>query len=255
MHGAYQLAAEQLAQMGFGQGDMISLQQVEALRLAPPNMDWRKKARPKSASYMRPRCRLTPDGGGGAPLTRPTSAPVGRRPAPKTERWRESGLTRWPKESAKTHHRSDPSDGDPLKRGPAKQPHCTGELWTRSLRRPGLEIQDPTFQDAAQRGVREMHEEWQEPRPMPAFPSRRPHSARAGSSQRGICRTGPAVPYSGSTAIGEASLPRKHNVKDWIERPVATGTMSLTHHAGQRYTWDQKPRPLEWKEYLKSMDQ
>jgi len=249
----YRLAAEQLGLHSPGMGQPISLRMIENLRAACERhrqtangtsvLDAWKKDRPKSARYMRPKCRATPDGGGGAPLQRPTSAPSGRHRA-KTERWRESGMTRWPKESDKIHHTSDPSDGDPLRRGCPKQPDWTGELWTRSLRRPGVEIQDAAYYDVAQRGMRELHEEWQEPAPSP----RRPLSARAGYSPRGL------VPYSGSTAIGRAALPRRYNPREWVERPVATGKMSLNHFDGQRYKFSQEGRGLEWDEYLRMVN-
>jgi len=239
-----------------GQGDPFSEHAVESLRqayeraMAGPDasvLDWRTRGRPKSASYMRPRSRQTPTGGGGAPMMRPSSAPAGRQP-PKTERWRESGIRRWPKESHKIHHASDTSEGDPLRRGQPNQPNWNGELWIRSLRRPGIEIQDPSYHDVAPRGMRELHEEWQSARPhMPSTP-RRPHSARAGYGPRS------PIPYSGSTAIGKAALPRKHDMKNWVERPVATGTMSLTHHGGKRYTFNQQGRGLEWEDYLRTVN-
>lgn len=253
---AYAMAADYLGLSTPGhpsgpmQNDKISLHAVEALRqMIDPSRsgrgssqvtDWRSTpSRPRSARYMRPRCRLTPEGAGGAPLQRPTSAPAGRAP-PKTERWRESGLTRWPKESDKTNHSSDPSDGDPLRRGVPEQPGWQGELWIRSLRRPGLEIQDPAYHDVAQRGMRELHEEWQAPR--------RPMSARMG-------RARPTVPYGGKTTTGQVALPRQNKPKAWVERPVATGKMALSHLNGQRYTFSQEPRPLEWEDYLRTINQ
>jgi len=248
---SYQLAADYLGLSNPGQNDRVSLHAVEALRqmydeashagCGPLLQDWRHPPRPKSARYMRPSHRFTPSGGGGAPLQRPSSAHSGRRP-PKTERWRESGATRWPKESSKTRHSSDPSDGDPLRRGNPEQPNWTGELWIRSLRRPGMEIQDPAYHDVAQRGMRELHEEWQG-RPAP----RRPQSARARPSRV-------KVPYGGSTAVGEVALPRKHDVKDWVERPVSTGKMSLKHFGGQRYTFNQEPRYLVWEEFTTTIN-
>lgn len=254
----YPFTSDDFGESGYGQGEPISLHAVETLHQALQRAqsgrstsvrDWRKAARPKSASYMRPSSRVTPTGGGGAPLNRPSSAPAGRQP-PKTERWRESGMTRWPRQSDKMHHASDTSDGDPLRRGPAEQPGWTGELWIRSLRRPGVEIQDPQYHDVAQRGMREMHEEWQAPGPMP--PSRRrPHSARGGYSL--TARGNGQVPYSGSTAIGKVALPRKHDMKNWVERPVATGKMALTHLAGQRYGFSQATRGLIWEEYLRDV--
>jgi len=233
------------------QNDHINMAAVEALRQMyeisrSGARDWHNP-RPKSARYMAPRCRMTPDGGGGAPLQRPCSAPAGRRPA-KTERWRESGMRRWPKESDKTQHTSDPSDGDPLRRRPVEpQPNWTGELWTRSLRRPGMEIQDPAYHDVGQRGIREIQEEWQAPRPQP----KRPQSAREGNS---FARSAMRAPYGGSTATGKVALPRRHNMQAWVERPVATGKMSLKHHHGARYTFSQEPRGLEWNEYVKNLN-
>lgn len=230
------------------QSDQISLHAVEALRQmcensragqGPSSSDWRS-TRPKSARYMRPRCRVTPDGGGGAPLQRPASAPSTRRP-PKTERWRESGLSRWPKESDKVKYANDPSDGDPLRRTLPKQPRWEGELWTRSLRRPGVQIQDPAFHDVAQRGMRELHEEWQAA-PMP----NRPQSAR-------IDKTRPKLPYGGSTTTGKVAIPRRHNQEAWIEKPVSTGKMALSHFQGQRYAFRQEPRHLDWDEYQNVM--
>lgn len=232
------------------QADKISMHAVEALfgmtdlarsaRGSSQVTDWRSTpSRPRSARYMRPRCRVTPEGAGGAPLQRPTSAPAGRVP-PKTERWRESGMTRWPKESDKTNHPSDRSDGDPFRRGIPEQPCWQGELWIRSLRRPGVEIQDPAFHDVGQRGMREIHEEWQTPR--------RPMSARMGRGR-------PAVPYGGKTTTGSAALPRQNRPKEWVERPVAAGKMALSHLNGQRYTFSQEPRPLEWEDYLKTINQ
>lgn len=251
---AYRLCADYLGlQTPYPGQSGFSLQSVEALRRmyenarsgrGPTLEDWRHPPRPRSARYMRPRCRVTPDGGGGAPLQRPSSAPAGRRP-PKTERWREAGMTRWPKESDKKHHASDPSDGDPLRRGVPEQPNWTGELWIRSLRRPGMEIQDPSFHDVAQRGMRELHEEWQGTQ-RPQSP-RRPQSARAGSSR-------PPVPYGGSTTVGKVAIPRKHNMQAWVERPVSTGKMSLKHFGGQRYTFSQEPRFINWEEYVQTIN-
>jgi len=239
-----------------GRNESFGINQVEALREAieqaraargPALVDWRSKAvRPGSARYMRPRCRVTPDGAGGAPLVRPSSAPSTRRPGPpKTERWRESGLRRWPKESEKIQHPSDPSDGDGLRRGHPEQPNWNGELWIRSLRRDGIQIQDPSYHDMAQRGVRELQEEWQAPCARPQL--RRPHSARAGYSRQ-------QVPYGGSTSGPKVALRHRHDVKDWIERPVATGKMSLKHMNGQRYVMSQEPRYLQWEEYIRSVN-
>jgi len=269
----YRLAADfiglQTPQNGMSQLD--DMNSVEVLRnmyeysrsgLGPNLLDWRKPARPKSASYMRPKCRMTPDGAGGAPLQQPAiAASLNRQSPPKTERWRESGLTRWPKEAEKKVHPTDPSDGDPLRRGEPEQPGWTGELWIRSLRRPGLEIQDPAYHDVAQRGMRELHEQWKDTAPRRPHSARagsgRPHSARAGSGNgpsTGHPLTNQKVPYGGSTAIGAMATPRRHNEKAWVERPVAVGKMALAHHGGQRYAFNQECRYLEWKDYEQNIN-
>lgn len=193
----------------------------------------------KGARYMAPRCRVTPDGAGGAPLSRPSSAPIGGRGrVSKTERWREAGLQRWPKEFDKVQQMSDPSDGDPLRRKGSEQPTWCQELWIRSLRRPGLEIQDLVYDDAGQRGVRELHEEWTRMRPV---------------SARSIQET--VVPYSGSTSRAHAAMPQKKNARAWVERPVSTGKVSLQHMGGKRYAFNKEPRYLEWNEYLQLVNQ
>lgn len=230
-------------------GNYIDQLAADYLSYAPgyPVTDWRKPPRPKSARFMRPRCRVTPDGSGGAPLTRPSSAPAGRRPA-KTERYRESGQRRWPTEAKKIRPTVETSDGDPLRRYlPNNQPEWTGELWRRTLRRPGLEIQDPSYHWVAQRGIRDIHEEWQQPRPPQ---KRRPHSARAGSSSRN------AMPYAGGTANWKVALPKsaRKESTELLDKPLSTGKMSLTHFSGRRYTFSQEPRYLEWDEYVHTLD-
>jgi hypothetical protein len=193
------------------------------------------------AKYMAPRCRLTPDGAGGAPLSRPSSAPSGGRSRPaKTERWRETGHRRWPKEYEKTTQPSDPSDGDPMRRCGQEQPFWCQELWIRSLRRPGVDMQDLVYDEAGQRGVRELHEEWTYHRPG----YERPVSARS------ITRT-TNVPFSGSTSRAKAAIRQKREAQAWIERPVSTGKASLTHMGGKRYEFNHEPRYLEWQEYIK----
>lgn len=194
-----------------------------------------KGQRPKKgAQYMAPQCRLTPDGAGGAPLSRPSSAPIGGRGRrAKTERWRESGLHRWPKEHEKIQQPSDPSDGDPLRRSGNEQPTWCQELWVRSLRRPGLDMQDLVYSDAGQRGVRELHEEWVHQRPV---------------SARSITQT--MVPYNGSTSRSKAAIPQRRNIQAWVERPVSTGKFSLEHMGGRQYAFKTEPRYLEWQEYL-----
>jgi hypothetical protein len=90
--------------------------------------------------------------------------------------------------------------------------------------------------------VRELHEEWMHQRP-----AEQPYSAR------GITRT--KVPYSGSTSRAKAAIRQKKNAEAWIERPVSTGKVSLTHMGGKRYVFNNEPRYLEWQEYLTLVNQ
>lgn len=108
-----------------------------------------------------------------------------------------------------------------------------------------MEIQDLAFHDVAQPGMRGLHEEWQ---------GRRPHSARQPRSRAPLNITCTTVPFSGATSGGKVALPRKKNDKRWVERPVATGKMSLTHMGGQRYEFNTEPRNLEWQEYVRTIN-
>mmetsp|Transcript_28391 Transcript_28391/g.51256 ORF Transcript_28391/g.51256 Transcript_28391/m.51256 type:complete len:247 (+) Transcript_28391:52-792(+) len=191
--------------------------------------------RPKSARYMR---RWAPGSTGGsimaatlgsnaAPLSPPGMKKFHPDASPmdghtKTERWREAGVTRWPPISEGQDTRQ-PADVVPLRRYiPTMQPRWQGELWTRSLRKPGVLVQHPVFASSSV-GVQELHEEWGD---------LLPNSPRE-------------WPFSGSTASGKAGMPNARNAKHWVERPVATGKYALDHMGGERYSWarDSRPRP------------
>ena len=92
------------------------------------------------------------------------------------------------------------------------------ELWTRSLRKPGVLLQHPTFA-AVSIGAKELHEQWGHVMPL----SRR------------------QWPFSGSTVPGRSGP--EADAKSWIERPVATGKYALDHMGGTRYKWNMSPRP------------
>eukprot|EP00931_Biecheleriopsis_adriatica_P095889 TRINITY_DN69531_c0_g1_i1.p1 TRINITY_DN69531_c0_g1~~TRINITY_DN69531_c0_g1_i1.p1 ORF type:complete len:246 (+),score=17.31 TRINITY_DN69531_c0_g1_i1:75-740(+) len=168
--------------------------------------------RPKSAVYMRRRCRNSKP----SPRVRCHSA----RGQTKTERWREAGAQRWPPMSD-GENRTNPNMALPMNQryAPFVQPSWQNELWTRSLRKPGVLIQHPLFA-SGNSGVKELHEQWIDLLP---------------SSPR-------EWPYSGATASGKASMRPPADVKMWVERPVAAGKYSLNHLDGQRYEWNSSPR-------------
>jgi len=99
------------------------------------------------------------------------------------------------------------------------QGNWKNELWMRSLRKPGLLLQDPVYATPGAE-IKEMHEEWR---------SCPPVSPRS-------------VPYCGSTASGRAALPNENDPSKWVERPVATGKYALDHMDGGRYKFDNTPR-------------
>jgi len=188
--------------------------------------------RPKSAMYMR---RWAPGSTGGTTLpaslgsqeaalsppgmrkTRPESSPMDGNT--KTERWREAGVTRWPA-IAEGQDTRQSAEAVPMRRYvPHMQPRWQGELWTRSLRKPGVLVQHPVFAHSSV-GVQELHEEWGDLLP----------------------RSPREWPFSGSTSSGKAGVKTMYNAKRWVERPVATGKYSLDHMEGKRYTWDNSPR-------------
>lgn len=184
-----------------------------------------------SPAYMPPQCRLTPEGCGGAPISsaRPSSASSARSsdtrrnlPA-KTERWRETGFSRWPRPAHDVTKAKPPSDGDPMFRGQPTQPNWEGELWMRSLRRPGVELQDAVhaFSPA---GILTMHQEWCTDPPPPWID---------------------VVPYGGMTSSSKVAVRQPSHKDEWVERPVSTGKLGLDHFHGQRYRFDAKDRGLD----------
>ena len=138
----------------------------------------------------------------------------------KTERWRESGQLRWPPLSAGAPQVPPPGGGPeivPVRQYNKNPQNWQVELWTRSLRKPGVLLQHPTFA-AVNIGAKELHEQWGHVMPL----SRR------------------QWPFSGSTVAGRSG---PADAKSWIERPVATGKYALDHMGGTRYKWNMSPRP------------
>lgn len=189
--------------------------------------------RPKSACYVPSRSRETMPGGGGAPMSRQPfagAAPnaASRRPMsarshcttrPKVEQFRETGQLRWPP-VASGGERINMQDGEPLRRYMEQaQENWKNELWMRSLRKPGVFMNDPVY-SAMGGPIKDLHEEWADVVPID----------RA------------AVPYSGSTASGHMAIPRQKDDRKWVERPVAHGKMAVDHMGGIRYRWDHNPR-------------
>ena len=213
---------------------LLSLAAQEAT--AEPPLSTAKRVRLRSAQYVPRVCREQRPGGGGTPLptsarSRPASTRLGVASyitvAAKTERWRESGEVRWPAmavahpaavfgaESLRPPH----SGGVPFRRHVPEytQANWTGDVWMRSLRMPGVQIQEPIY---AMQGanMKDLHEEWQGVYPM---------SARE-------------VPFSGSTSTGRTALLHDRDAHKWVERPVAVGKYALDHMHGNRYQWDMK---------------
>mmetsp|Transcript_113487 Transcript_113487/g.317016 ORF Transcript_113487/g.317016 Transcript_113487/m.317016 type:complete len:282 (-) Transcript_113487:57-902(-) len=187
-------------------------------RGAPPTGE-----RPKSAAYVARRCREVVPGSGGSPLPaaslrqRPLSA---RQGAPKTERWREAGEMRWP--VPPTPKRSTGEAAEPVpfhQTTDYSQGSWKNELWMRSLRQPGLLIQDPLYAGNGAT-LKDMHEEWRECPPV---------SPRC-------------VPYCGGTSSGPVVVKSDAPMVEWVERPVSTGRYALAHMDGGRYKFDGTPR-------------
>lgn len=178
--------------------------------------------RPRSAQYVPRQCREHRPGAGGSPLPpsrlrqRPSSAHDWQLGA-KTERWREAGKMRWPPR-AEAKRREVLSDAVPFRQSTEyNQGHWQNELWLRSLRKPGLLLQDPVYASPGGE-LQEMNEEW-----------------------RGCPPVSPrSVPFCGATASGRAALPNEKVPERWVERPVATGKYALTHMDGGRYKFDAK---------------
>lgn len=184
-----------------------------------------QRERPRSAAYTARRCRQVTPGSGGSPLPaaqlrqqRPVSA---SGTGSKTERWREAGEVRWPAPVTPNKLIEEPlADAVPFRQTIEYcQDNWKNELWMRSLRQPGLPIQDPVF--ATPGGdIKDMHEEWRDCTPMS------PH----------------AVPYCGATAYGQVAAKTEAVPARWVERPVATGKYSLGHMDGVRYEFNTSPR-------------
>eukprot|EP00435_Cladocopium_sp_Y103_P072806 s90_g41.t1 len=135
---------------------------------------------PRSARYLRP-VSLTPRAvsAPGRPRERPARErrvpdlalpPATAAAAPKTERWRETGTLRWPP-IAEGEPAVERVEVTPLRQA-SKEPqrlghwgNWQGELWMRSLRKPGLFLQDPMFAESSI-GAKELHEEWGDVLPM-----------------------------------------------------------------------------------------
>lgn len=203
----------------------------------------RDASRVSSPAYMPPQCRLVPEGNGGAPLSsarsctprsRPSSAPAGGRQArsgdswrgreAKTERWRETGHVRWPQRADEVVKAKPPSDGDPISRGVPEQPNWTGELWIRSLRRPGLMELQEAARAYTNLGIETIQQEWASDPPPPWVD---------------------AVPYGGATTSAKTAIPHSKNNEQWVDKPVSTGKMALNHMNGQRYRFNMKSRGLD----------
>mmetsp|Transcript_47226 Transcript_47226/g.85139 ORF Transcript_47226/g.85139 Transcript_47226/m.85139 type:complete len:255 (+) Transcript_47226:76-840(+) len=214
---------------------------LEAFELAKP-------ARPKSATYMRrwkerepfassppastayreewPLAPIPSPRQPRASSRRPSSAhqTAGlRRPScTKTERWRELGVVRWPPVVDGQEHQRPVADNNSFTRywPEMQQPEWHGEVWTRSLRKPGVLLQHPAFA-AHVTGLSQLHKDWR---------------------SYGMPLTAREWPYCGSTPSGRMAINRPHNDRHWVERPVATGKYALNHMDGARYLFDQTPR-------------
>jgi len=138
----------------------------------------------------------------------------------KTEKWREKGMERWPPSATEELSKrptqfTKSQEVVPLQRRADEegQPNIHSELWTRSLRMPGLHIQEhvgPQNQNAFTSAVKCMFNE------------------------RG-------VGWTGKTNLGSKKM--QINPTAWVERPVAAGKYSANHMQGSRYTFDLSPRP------------
>ncbi|CAK9044556.1 unnamed protein product [Durusdinium trenchii] len=163
--------------------------------------DWPRT--PRTARYLRP---VATCGRGG----RAASAPGGAR------------AVTLPQATERGSKRRDDLSGSirmevpalPLREGKNLQ-NWQGELWRRSLRRPGLPLKDPIFAETSI-GAKELHEEWSDL--SPAQPRQ--------------------WPFSGATASGAAARASPRDPHRWVERPVACGKYSLQHFSGNRYAWD-----------------
>lgn len=138
----------------------------------------------------------------------------------KTEKWRERGTERWPPSAAdelckKPTQFTKSQEVVPLQRMADEegQPNIHSELWTRSLRMPGLHIQEhvgPQNQNAFTSAVKCMFNEQ-------------------------------GFGWTGKTNLGKKKI--AINPAAWVERPVAVGKYGTDHMQGSRYSFDLSPRP------------
>lgn len=136
----------------------------------------------------------------------------------KTERWRERGALRWPRQAGELiarqpcqFHRAE--EVVPLQRAMDNtQESIPSEIWCRSLRTECLNIQDLGHHNGnlATSAANEMFD----------------RGGRGWSGKTNSKRQGRPTPPMG----------------DWVERPVAVGKMGLEHMGGSRYAMSLTPR-------------
>eukprot|EP00746_Dinoflagellata_sp_MGD_P020946 gnl/MRDRNA2_/MRDRNA2_148841_c0_seq1.p1 gnl/MRDRNA2_/MRDRNA2_148841_c0~~gnl/MRDRNA2_/MRDRNA2_148841_c0_seq1.p1 ORF type:complete len:194 (-),score=16.89 gnl/MRDRNA2_/MRDRNA2_148841_c0_seq1:4-585(-) len=143
----------------------------------------------------------------------------GMAPMYKTERWRESGASRWPPKAHEEMTKcpsqfSQSQETVPLQRMDIQdlQENVHHELWTRSLRTPGLSIHSHV-------GPQNQH----------AFTS----AVKCMFNENG-------VGWTGKTNLGRKIKNVDH--KAWVEKPVAVGKYADDHMQGSRYAFDLTPR-------------
>lgn len=151
---------------------------------------------------------------------RPSSAPAART---KTERYRETGELRWPPTmAAELSPRSLPPAHAPITQLTQSTENLKQTLWIRSLRAQGVPLMDLMVATGGASGLTQLQKEWLE-KPLPP---------------------GAQMPFCGATASKFTAVRTVQDPGHWIERPVSTGTLSLSHFGGNRYTWDQTPREV-----------
>jgi hypothetical protein len=137
----------------------------------------------------------------------------------KTEKWRETGVARWPAKADDEYSRcpsqfATAQEVVPLQRMDVQdqQPNVHSELWTRSLRTTHLSIHEHV-------GPQNQH----------AFTS----AVKCMFNEHG-------VGWTGKTNLGRKIKTLNH--KAWVEKPVAVGKYADDHMQGSRYTFDLSPR-------------
>lgn len=142
----------------------------------------------------------------------------------KTEKWREKGVDRWPNTAATEIMRQPrqfvkAEEVVPVQRMTTNpQSSIHGELWTRSLRTKGLEIERVGL-----------------------------HNQNVATSTFAVMFDQDGTGWSGKTNTQGFRRPRGGrygpNIKDWVERPVAQGKYHIDHMGGSRYAMNMTPRP------------